>query len=68
MGEFKQRLSDYYKEKIIARAKALAKENREKKEADEKRMREAQSEGTNTTWTFKGVKRVADTEVVPAKP
>lgn len=32
MAEFKQRLMDYYKEKIIARAKALAKENKEKKE------------------------------------
>jgi len=28
MIDFKQRLSDYYKEKIIARAKALAKENK----------------------------------------
>jgi hypothetical protein len=39
MVEFRQRLSDYYKEKIIAKAKALAKENREKKEAEEKKMR-----------------------------
>lgn len=39
MGEFRQRLSDYYKEKIIARAKALAKENREKKELEERKMR-----------------------------
>lgn len=31
MGQFKQRLTDYYREKIIARAKALAKENKEKK-------------------------------------
>ena len=28
MTDFKQRLCDYYKEKIIARAKALAKENK----------------------------------------
>jgi hypothetical protein len=39
------------------------KENKEKKEADEKRMREAQSESANVVWSFKGVKRVADTEV-----
>ena len=39
MGEFRQRLSDYYKEKIIVRAKALEKENREKKELEEKKMR-----------------------------
>jgi len=31
MSDFKQRIADYYKEKIIARAKALAKENKEKK-------------------------------------
>ena len=39
MGEFRQRLSDYYKEKIIAKAKALAKENKEKKETEERKMR-----------------------------
>lgn len=71
MADFKQRLCDYYKEKIIARAKALAKENKEKKESDERKMREAETE-MNAKWTFKGVSRVAGTgpapvQVTPAK-
>jgi hypothetical protein len=40
LKEYKQRLNDFYREKIVLRAKALAEENRRKKEADEKLMRE----------------------------
>lgn len=44
----------------------MAKENREKKEQEERLMREAEGERTSV-WTFKGVNRVANTQPIPQR-